>query len=96
MRCAVCGGENADDNRFCILCGSPLAAEQPAADAEPDDSIESLRADVRRLSAEVAQLRRAMAAHGLAAQPAEAREASGSAAGPARAPAPGGETRPRT
>ena len=73
MRCAVCDGENADENRFCILCGSPLAAEQPAADAEPDDAVEALRADVRRLSAEVAQLRRAMAAHGLAAQPAERR-----------------------
>ena len=89
MRCAVCDGENADDNRFCILCGSPLAAEQPAADAEPDDAVEALQADVRRLSAEVAQLRRAMAAHGLAARPAEAREASGSAVGPARAPGPG-------
>ena len=89
MRCAVCDGENANDNRFCILCGSLLAAEQPAADAEPDDAMEALRADVRRLSAEVAQLRRAMSAHGLAARPAEAREASGSAAGPARAPGPG-------
>ena len=88
MRCAVCDGENADENRFCILCGSPLAAEQPAADAEPDDAVEALRADVRRLSAEVAQLRRAMAAHGLAAQPAEAREAAGAAAGPASAPGP--------
>ena len=88
MRCAVCDGENADDNRFCILCGSPLAAEQPAADAEPDDAVEALQADVRRLSAEVAQLRRAMAAHGLAAQPAEAREAAGAAARPASAPWP--------
>ena len=68
MRCAVCDGENADDNRFCILCGSPLAAEQPEADAEPEDAVEELRADVRRLSAEVAQLRRAMAAHGLTAR----------------------------
>ena len=88
MRCAVCDGENADENRFCILCGSPLAAEQPAADAEPDDAVEALRADVHRLSAEVAQLRRAMAAHELTAQPAEAREAAGAAARPASAPGP--------
>ena len=69
MRCAQCGGENADANRFCIHCGAPLEAEQPGVDAEPEDAVEALRADVRRLNAEVAELRRAMAEHGLTARP---------------------------
>ena len=68
MRCAACGGENADSDSYCVQCGTPLAWEGTAGGTvEPDDSIESLRADVRRLSAEVAQLRRAMAAHGMTA-----------------------------
>ncbi len=68
MRCDTCGRENAADNRFCVHCGSPL----------PDDdgaTLEALRADVRRLSAEVAELRRAMAEHGLTAQAAAERRA---------------------
>ena len=80
MHCAACGEENADENRFCIHCGAPLEAERPEADADPDDPLEALRADVRRLSVEVAVLRRTMAEHGLTARPAQPR------AGPARGP----------
>lgn len=80
MRCAACGRENADTHRFCIHCGAPLEAAQPASGAEPDDAVEALRADVRRLSAEVAELRRTMAEHGLTPRPSQQR------AGPVRGP----------
>ena len=80
MRCAACGRENADTHRFCIHCGAPLEATQPASGAEPEDPVEALRADVRRLTVEVAELRRVMAEHGLTARPSEPR------AGPVRGP----------
>ena len=34
MRCGRCGSENSDTNRFCGMCGAPLAAK-PAATAAP-------------------------------------------------------------
>ena len=86
MRCAACDGENPDDNRFCIHCGTPIAPEQPTDD-DGTDSVDALRADIRRLSVEVAELRRAMAAHGLTAQQARA-QAAGAAPRPASAPGP--------
>ena len=82
MRCAACGRENADTHRFCIHCGAPLEATQPAPGAEPEDPVEALRADVRRLTVEVAELRRAMAEHGLTAR----REAGRARAVPPRRP----------
>ncbi len=82
MRCAACGRENADTHRFCIHCGAPLEATQPAPGAEPEDPVEALHADVRRLTVEVAELRRAMAEHGLTAR----REAGRARAVPPRRP----------
>ena len=61
MRCHTCGHENADGNSFCVHCGSPLAAPDGA-------TLESLQASVLRLSGEVAEMRRIMAAHGLTGQ----------------------------
>ncbi len=80
MRCAACGRENADTHRFCIHCGAPLEVERPEACAEPDDPVEALRADVRRLSVEMAEVRRTMAEYGMRARP------SGQRTGPVRGP----------
>lgn len=34
MTCSSCGFENRDDTRFCVECGTPLAARCPACQAE--------------------------------------------------------------
>src|SRR3954449_7860283 len=34
MECPACGRQNPDDARFCMACGAPLAAEQPAGREE--------------------------------------------------------------
>ena len=87
MRCASCGRENTEDNSFCIHCGAPLEADSPEDRAEDtDDAVEALRADVRRLSAEVAELRRVMAEHGLTARPGTPR--TGPVRGPDASPGP--------
>ena len=79
MRCHTCGHENADGNSFCVHCGSPLAAPDGA-------TLESLQASVLRLSAEVADMRRIMAAHGLTGQPGAGRARPRPPAAEPRAP----------
>ena len=93
MRCAACGRENTEDNSFCIHCGAPLEAERPEAGTEPEDAVEALRVDVRRLSAEVAELRRAMAEHGLTARPGTPR--TGPVRGPDASPGAASTSEPR-
>lgn len=93
MRCAACGRENADTHTFCIHCGSPLEAEPPGAEADPDDAVEALRVDVRRLSTEVAELRRVMAEHGLTARPGTPR--TGAVRGPDPSPGAAPTSEPR-
>ncbi len=88
MRCAECGWDNADGHKSCINCGSALEAEPSAEETDTDDAMEALRADVRRLSAEVAELRRVMAEYGLRTRPGRPRAA------PARGPEATGATPP--
>lgn len=37
MRCRICGTENKDYLRYCVMCGAPLPEHEEAHGARPND-----------------------------------------------------------